>query len=181
MVYKFSSSSTESTESQGKSEEEASEGYYYYEAIKLDTDSVRDVYRSVRGDQAKYSIVPLMYHVTTEYRPETTHESLYGTEVTVHISGYSYGDIVDEDGNVLSSNEGLSCEVSSDNEEMQALLDSIDKNWHITGSYTNAAKYTENLDFSNAEKLDVTLKGVFVEANSNDEISDTPGVLLTEE
>ena len=52
-------------------------------------------------------------------------------------------------------------EVSSEDPEMQELLDSIDKNWHITGSYTTAARYTKYMDFSDADPVDFILKGTF--------------------
>ena len=45
--------------------------------------------------------------------------------------------------------------------EVKELLDSIDKNWHITGSYTTAARYTKYIDFSDAEPVDFKLTGTF--------------------
>ena len=41
------------------------------------------------------------------------------------------------------------------------MLDSYDRNWHITGSYSGAAKYTGRLDFSDAIPIDLTIEGVF--------------------
>lgn len=49
---------------------------------------------------------------------------------------------------------------------MQELIDSIDRVWHITGSYTYAAKYTGQLDFSDVTPVDLTIKGVFGLADS---------------
>ncbi|MBQ6518082.1 MAG: hypothetical protein IJI14_05135 [Anaerolineaceae bacterium] len=60
--------------------------------------------------------------------------------------------------------------ISSKNEEMQRLIDSYDRNWHITGSYTEAAKYTGQFDFSNAAPLDITLEGTFGLADSDGNI-----------
>jgi hypothetical protein len=53
---------------------------------------------------------------------------------------------------------------------MQALIDNTDKNWHITGSYTGAAKYTEQLNFSDSTPVDITLEGVFGVADSDGNI-----------
>ena len=57
-------------------------------------------------------------------------------------------------------------EVTSPDEKMQELIDSIDRVWHITGSYTYAAKYTGQLDFSDVTPVDLTIKGVFGLADS---------------
>jgi len=53
---------------------------------------------------------------------------------------------------------------------MQELLDSLDKNWHISISYTVGGKYTEHLDFSNAEPVSITLTGTFGSCDSNDKL-----------
>lgn len=102
--------------------------------------------------------------------PDTTHESLYGAEVTVHITGYKYGTSKDETDGSTSQNEGFKVEVTSENPKMQALLDSIDKNWHITGSYTTAARYTKYMDFSDADPIDFVLTGTFGWCDSNDNL-----------
>ena len=44
---------------------------------------------------------------------------------------------------------------------MQALIDSTDMTYHITGSYTGGGKYTDQLDFANGTPLDITIEGVF--------------------
>ena len=59
-------------------------------------------------------------------------------------------------------------ELSSTDEKMQALIDSIDKTWHITGSYTVAAVYTNQLDFSDCTPVDITIEGVFGMADSDE-------------
>ena len=58
-------------------------------------------------------------------------------------------------------------EVSSTDEEMQALIDSCDKQLHITGSYSVAAKYTGQLDFSGVTPIEITIEGVFGIADSD--------------
>ena len=58
-------------------------------------------------------------------------------------------------------------EISSADEGMQALIDSCDKIWHITGSYSVGAKYTEQLDFSKIIPIDKTVDGIFGTAEAN--------------
>ena len=134
-----------------KSQEEQEIGYYYYEGIFLQADEVLEIFEMVSDEYPLYSVVPDQFHVTTEYLPEIKHEELYGAEVTVHITGYKYGTAIDPEDGSVSQNEGLKVEVLSEDPEMQNLLDSIDKNWHITGSYMTAARYTKYMDFSDAE------------------------------
>ena len=71
-----------------KSKEEVEIGYYYYEGIFLSTEEVTAAFQSVSDEFPRYSVIPESFHVTTEYMPKTTHNDLYGTEVTVHITGY---------------------------------------------------------------------------------------------
>ena len=69
-----------------------------------------------------------------------------------------------------TANEGFFCKVTSDNEEMQSFIDNTEKNWHITGSYKDAAKYTEYIDPSDAAEVDFTVKGRFGAGMSNGDI-----------
>lgn len=153
-----------------QSEQELAEGFYWYEAVILRTEDAESAFRMAADDFLKYEIIPDIFHVTTEYKPEKKHEYLYGSAVSVHITGYLFGPVLDEENNVLSYNEGVSVVISSENEDMQTLIDSYDRNWHITGSYTEAAKYTGQLDFSNATPLDITLEGTFGLADSDGNI-----------
>lgn len=144
-----------------KSKEELELGYYYYEGIFLTTEEVTEAFRSMSDEFPRYHVVPELFHVTTEFMPEQTHDYLYGTEVTVHITGYKNGMSTDETDGSISENEGFIVEVSSENPEMQKLLDSIHKTWHITGSYTTAARYTKYMDFSDAVPVDIMITGTF--------------------
>lgn len=144
-----------------KSKEELEIGYYCYEGIFLSTEEVTEAFQSASDDFPRYPVVPEVFHITTEYMPDTTHENLYGTEVTVHITGYLYGTSTDAADGSTSLNEGFRVEVKSENPVMQELLDHIDANWHITGSYTTAARYTKYMDFSDASPLDFVLTGTF--------------------
>lgn len=154
------------TEQIHQSEQELAEGYYWYEAIFLDGEEIQAAFQSVSEDYPKYNVSPLEYHVTTGYKPDLRHEDLYGSPVIIHITGYTYGAVSDTDEDVVSYNEGFIVEVTSPDEKMQELIDSIDRVWHITGSYTYAAKYTGQLDFSDVTPVDLTIKGVFGLADS---------------
>ena len=166
-LFGFSSSADEVKH---KSKEELEIGYYYYEGIFLSTEEVTAAFRSVSDEFPRYPVIPEPFHITTEYMPNTTHDNLYGTEVTVHIMGYKYGTSLDESDGSTSENEGFKVEVTSENSKMQELLDSIDKNWHITGSYTTAARYTKYMDFSDAEPVDFKLTGTFGWCDSDDNL-----------
>lgn len=61
----------------------------------------------------------------------------------------------------MTSNEGFKAEVSSENEKLNEYLQSLDKNYHITGAYQDSAQYTEYIDFSRGEAMDVSLAGTF--------------------
>ena len=149
-----------------QSPQEQAEGYYWYEAVILHNEEVEAAFRTASDHFPKYEYVPDAFHVTTKYKPELKHENLYGTAVTVHIIAYTAGAVQAPEEGLISENEGFLVEVSSADEEMQSLLDSCDRIWHITGSYTGAAKYTGQLDFSNAIPIDVTIEGVFGLADS---------------
>ena len=163
-------SSPDTDEVRHKSKEEIEIGYYYFEGIFLSTEEVTKAFRSASDEFPRYPVVPETFHITTEYMPETTHENLYGTEVTVHITGYKYGTSIDETDGSTSENEGFKVEVTSQDPEMQELIDSIHKTWHITGSYTTAARYTKYMDFSDAEPVDFMLTGTFGWSDSDNKL-----------
>lgn len=168
------STTAATSEKKHQSDAEKARGYYYYEAIFLDIDAVKSAFRQAEPNHPKYDHTPPEYHVTTAFQPEEKHTSLYGTKVTVHIIGYTSGKVQREDGAGESMNEGFLVEVSSDNEEMQALLDSCEKVWHITGSYSEEAYYTEFLDWSKIIPFDLTLTGTFGGADSEENFFTTP-------
>lgn len=150
-----------------QSPQEQTEGYYWYEAVFLDAEEVEQVFSMESDDYPNFEFVPESFHVTTQFKPETKNEDLYGTPVTIHIIGYASGSVQDTQENITSNNEGLLVELSSTDEMMQALIDNYDKTYHITGSYSVGAKYTEQLDFSNVTPIDITIEGVFGMADSN--------------
>ncbi len=165
---------TATSEKGHQSDAEKARGYYYYEAIFLDKDEVLNAFRQAAPDYPKNDLTPPEFHVTTAFQPEEKHTSLYGTKVTVHIVGYASGIVRRNDGAGESSNEGFLVELSTDNEEMQALLDSYDKVWHITGSYSAEGYYTEFLDWSKTTPMDITVTGTFGGADSDENFFTTP-------
>ena len=153
-----------------QSPQEQAEGYYWYEAVFLDKEEVEEVFRMVSENYPKYEFVPDHFHVTTQYKPEPKHGDLYGSPVTVHIIGYASGTVHGIQEDITSENEGLLVELSSAVEGMQDLIDSCDKIWHITGSYSAAAKYTGQLDFSHITPIDQTIEGVFGIGDSDEAV-----------
>ena len=165
---------TATSEKGHQSDAEKARGYYYYEAIFLDKDEVLNAFKQAAPDYPKNDLTPPEFHVTTAFQPEEKHTSLYGTKVTVHIVGYTSGTVHRDDGAGESSNEGFLVELSTDNKEMQALLDSYDKVWHITGSYSAEGYYTEFLDWSKITPMDITVTGTFGGADSEENFFTTP-------
>ena len=131
-----------------------------YEGVFLDNSDVEGVFEEIRGELPPYEHVTRDFHVTTAFRPETDARTLYGTEVEVRIVGYKAGEVTTEDGAVVSC-EGLRVELFSENEEMMDYLKNVEAVYHITGSYSDQAKYTESLDFSDMKPMNVVLKGRF--------------------
>ncbi len=131
-----------------------------YEGAFLDNDEITDLFASVRGETPPFDNVTKDYHVTTAYMPEELHTDWYGEPVSIHITAYAVQEVAMEDGR-MTSNEGFKAEVSSENEELNEYLQSLDKNYHITGAYQDGAQYTEYIDFSEGEAMDVSLTGTF--------------------
>ena len=144
-----------------QSAQEQAPGRFWYEGVFLDEEDVEHAFLKASSDFPKYENLPFHFHVTTSFMPEERHEELYGTPVTVHIMRYAYGSVQGEKGKTASDNEGLLVELSSTDKRMQALIDSTDMTYHITGSYTGGGKYTDQLDFANGTPLDITIEGVF--------------------
>ena len=131
-----------------------------YEGIFLDNDEILDLFTSVRGETAPFENVTQDFHVTTEYMPETAHPEWYGEKISVHITAYAVQEVEMEDGQ-MTSNEGFKVEVTSENAELAAYLEGLNKNFHITGAYQDGAKYTEYLDFSQGDPVDFYVTGTF--------------------
>lgn len=142
-----------------------------YEAFFLNNDEIRDLFVKVRGPEAPYAIMTQDFHVTTAFMPEKDMHEFYGTEVTVRVNAYQTGEVRADDGS-MTANEGFFCSVEVDNPEFQDYLDSLGKNWHITGSYKDqgGAKYTGMLDLTDAQAVEFTVTGRFGGYLSNNSI-----------
>ena len=87
-------------------------------------------------------------------------------KVSVEVISYKLDtNLLDKNGEVVA-NEGFSVRLSSENPEVQAMIDQISergKNWHITGSFMRKgdAVYTNNIDFSDGEPCSFIFEGVF--------------------
>lgn len=145
---------------ESKESSETQQTILLYEAIFLDNDKVQDLFTQVRGESAPFEKLTTDFHVTTAFKPETAHPEWYGQEVTVHITSYAAQEVTMDDGG-LTANEGFKVEVSSDNQELNDYLSSLGKNYHITGSYKDAARYTNYIDFSQGQPFEATLTGTF--------------------
>lgn len=130
-----------------------------YEAVFLDNEQVAQIFEQIRGEQP-FEKQTVDFHVTTTFMPETPRNDFYGKPVTVHITGYKVGEVTADDGST-TTNEGLKAELSSPDEKLNAYLESLSVNFHITGSYQDQAKYTGYIDFSDAEPMDIVLTGTF--------------------
>jgi len=94
-------------------------------------------------------------HVTTEFRPEITHEELYGSNVILHVSKYG------NDG----ENEGLYVDsIETDNNTLNNLFNSITVP-HITlsvsdtGKPVNTSRIKFDKDWNGATVLDAIFGG----------------------
>lgn len=131
-----------------------------YEAFFLDNEEIIQLFSAVRGAEPPYENVTKDFHVTTAFRPKRDKRRLYGTEVSVHIYAYKNGTVKTDEGN-MTSNEGFFCTVSSENPQMQKLIDRLENNNHITGSYELNPKYTGFLELNDAQPVDFFVKGRF--------------------
>ena len=134
--------------------------YVVYEGVFLDQDAVLEIAQKIRGDKPAYEKTISNFHVTTAFIPEKDHRDLYGSNVTVHIIGYKAGEVTIEDGKV-THNEALKVQLKSEDPLMEKCLKESQEGWHITLSYEDKAFYTNRMDFSDAQKTDYTLTGVF--------------------
>jgi len=130
-----------------------------YEAVFVNDDQVAAFFKEVRGE-APYPNVKTEFHVTTAFMPEEDARELYGTEITVLITGYVSGETTMDDGRT-TSNEGFMVDLLSADPDMMEYLNGSDNFFHITGSYIDAPKYTGQLDFSAAQPVYFVTTGLF--------------------
>ncbi len=152
---------TDGTDRKETEEDQEKPEKLVYEAVFLDSEDVKEVFRDIRGDDAPYKNVPSSYHVTVYYMPDQWMQKFYGKKVSVVCTRYQYGEVPDRDGELIG-NEGVLVELKSDDPELQSYLDaSEDQIFHITGSYEKYPKYTMNLDFSRGREISYTIEGTF--------------------
>lgn len=166
MLFSFTSCARPADEA---AEAEQDENYVVYEAIFLDNNEILDIFSDIRGDEAPFENVTKDFHVTTSFMPEKDSHELYGEKAEIHITGYKCGEVEDDDGG-MTANEGMCVTITCGGEKLQKHIDSLDNNWHITGAYKDAAKYTGYIDFSDAQPIDYTVTGTFGGSMSSGEI-----------
>lgn len=130
-----------------------------YEAVFVNDAQVASFFREVRGE-APYPNEKTEFHVTTAFMPEQDARDLYGSEITVLITGYIDGEATMDDGRT-TRNEGFKVELLSADPDMTVYLEESPIVFHITGSYKDAAKYTGQLDFSAAQPVSFVTTGFF--------------------
>lgn len=130
-----------------------------YEAFFLDNEAVNGIFDGIR-EVPPFEKVTKDFHITTKFMPSEQCIKFYGEKVKIHITAYKIGDVTDDNGSI-TTNEGLKANIITDNEELREYLDSLNKNFHITGAYKDAAKYTEYVDFSDGIPLDLYVEGTF--------------------
>ena len=134
-------------------------GQYYYEAFFLNNEEVLDLLNQIRGDQP-FEYQTEDFHVTAIYMPSELHSQWYGEKVKVHLYSHRIEEIEDDNGDP-TTNEGFGVEIITDDKELEDFVIGLYKNLHITGSYEDEAKYTEKVDFSGGEPVDITLEATF--------------------
>ena len=135
--------------------------YVVYEGVFMKNEEVLEAFRYLRGETPPYENTPKEYHVTTVWRPKTDFRQFYGSDTAVHGYRYKAGEVMDSDGNP-TANEGVLVTLNTSNPDFQNYIDSLsDHVWHITGSYEKAAKYTNDLDFSDGMPVSFTITGKF--------------------
>ncbi len=170
---KDNNSATSKTDKNESSAEKIVKARAMYEGIFLDNDEIQSYFQSVRGD-APYGSTTKDYHVTTLFYPDKDARAMYGNKIEVHIIGYKAGEIKAEDGS-STHNEGFKVELKTDDKDIQEYLTKNDRNFHITGSYSDNPGYTEFIDFSDADPLDITVTGTFGAYLDNGTIVLDPG------
>ena len=148
------------TSAEASQTQESTEIKAVYEAIFLDDEQISDLFTQARGGNAALAKVPEEYHITIAYQPETAHPEWYGQKVTVSITTYAMQEVKTDDG-TPTENEGFKVELTSENEQLNSYLASINKNFHVTGSYKDFAICTNYIDFSEGQPFEATVTGTF--------------------
>lgn len=123
-----------------------------------DSEKVKSAFNQM--NPARLVKLPKNYHVTTEYKPENLHENLYGQKVKVRVLKYKKDEklIYNEK---ETANEGFQVQIITHNLELHHILKTINKNWHITGSFNDCAVATEMIDFSDGVRCNFEFEAIF--------------------
>lgn len=98
---------------------------------------------------------PKNFHTTSTFKPSEDHSKWYGEKVSCYIDTYKSCSEAGAEGFHIAK-------LVAENKELQAHLDSISKNWHITLSFNRKAVDTNNVDFSKGgSHLKFKITGVF--------------------
>lgn len=129
-----------------------------YEGFFCSDEEVKKAFEQMSS--VRFSKLPKSYHVTTEYKPEITHEHLYGQRVKIRAIKYK------KDNNLIhdekqTANEGFQVQIITQNQELHDILRHINKNWHITGSFDDCAVATNLIDFSNGTTCNFEFDAIF--------------------
>jgi len=134
-------------------------GSIVYEGIFFDQEEAAALFKNFRGE-APFAHVADIFHVTTRFDPNEIQRQFYGLKVQVHLTHYKIEAVAADDGS-LTSNEGFKVSLKAENRELQNHLDTLNVNYHITGSFQDGAKYTEKVDFSDGTPVDFHIEGIF--------------------
>ena len=86
---------------------------------------------------------------------------LYGKEVTVRTIFYKAGKVPLYDGSYME-NEGFLVELITDDPKLEQVFQTVqNQTFHISGSYQDKQKYTNEMDFSDGEPVSYTFTGTF--------------------
>ncbi len=132
---------------------------YVYEAVFLNRSEILAIFNQMRSEMP-FEKISNEFFISTEFMPDNIHSNLYGKKVKIHITKYKIGTTLNDSG-YPTHNEGFKVHLESKDEELQTLLDSYNKNYHITGSYQDGEKYSESIDFSDGKPVDIYVNGVF--------------------
>lgn len=90
------------------------------------------------------------YHITTEFNPKIKHYDFYGVSAIITIKGY----VIDYDienpyhSDKTSAKGFVVSDIQTTNKELQDYINSIDKKFHVTTSYSCAAVDMNYADYN---------------------------------
>ena len=100
-------------------------------------------------EQGRKYVDPKFYHITTEFRPYTTHEKWYGEKVKVLLSFYKPYSAIEhaEIGEKVMVEAFKVQDIITSNNELKSYIDIIKKKFHITISYSGKPVDSNYIDW----------------------------------